>query len=84
MNTRHESFLSRYGSPRELKWLVSIDTASTQQVSSRVAPTYAILNLAQQCFRFEDDQNTTQIWKIHTLTEKIITGVKFTLNSHDA
>ena len=48
MNTRHELFLSRYGSPRELKWLVSIDTASTQQVSSRVALTYAILNIAQQ------------------------------------
>ena len=48
MNTRHESFLSRYGSPRELKWLVLIDTALTQQVSSRVALTYAILNIAKQ------------------------------------
>ena len=59
MNTRHESFPPRSGSPREIKWLASVETASTQQVPSRAALTYAILNLAQQNFRFEDGQSAT-------------------------
>ena len=58
MNTRHESFPLRSGSPREIKWLVSIDTASTQQVPSRVALTDAILNIDHQDFGFKDIQST--------------------------
>ena len=48
MNTQHESFLSRDGSPREFNLLASVETVSTQQCPSRVVLTYAILNIAQQ------------------------------------
>ena len=30
MNTRHESFPPRSGSPREIKWFASVETASTR------------------------------------------------------
>ena len=42
----------------KIKWLASVETASTQQVPSRVALMYTILNIAQQDFRFEDIQRT--------------------------
>ena len=48
MNTQHESFLSRDGSPREFNLLASVETVSTQQCPSRVVLTYAILNIAHK------------------------------------
>jgi len=84
MNTRHESFLSRDGSPRELNLLALVENVSTQQVfvqsSSNVCNTKPRSTMFQIRRRSKHNSNL----KIHTLTEKIITEVKFTISSHAA
>ena len=84
MNTQHESFPSRYGSPREDKltcfgWKC-INTTSFVQSSSNVCDT-------KHRSSSISDLKTVKaqpMAEIHTLTEKIITEVKFTLSSHAA
>ena len=43
----------------KINLLASVETVPTQQFPSRVVLTYAILNIAQQNFRFEDGQSAT-------------------------
>ena len=42
----------------KIKWLASVETASTQQFPPRVALTYAILNIGHQDFGYKDIQST--------------------------
>ena len=42
----------------KIKWLASVETASTQQFPPRVVLTYAILNIDHQDFGFKDIQST--------------------------
>ena len=84
MNTQHESFPSRYGSPREDKLTCfgrkCTNTTSFVQSSSNVCDT-------KHRSSSISDLKTVKaqpMAEIHTLTEKIITEVKFTLSSHAA
>ena len=84
MNTRHESFPSRYGSPREDKFTCfgwnRLNSIISVQSSSNVCDTKHRSTKFQIWRRSKRNSKL----KFHTLTEKIITGVKFTLSSHVA
>ena len=84
MNTRHESFPSRYGSPREDKltcfgWK-RINSTSFVQSSSNVSKTKHRSTKISALKTVEAQLKS----EIHTLIEKINTEVKFTISSHAA